>query len=160
MGSSTNKKVTILRFDREALQGFVNPHSFAQASGVELLGIGGTVSVVPYDEVKVVCFVRDFESAPPALHYRLFTNRPKATGLWVRMQFRDGGEMDAILPNNLLQIELFGYTVSAPGQGAELQKLFIPKAALAELQVVGVVGSPLTKKKRPPKDDQLEMFEG
>ena len=36
---------------------------------------------------------------------RVFLNRPKQEGLWVRMVFLDGEVMDGILPNNLLTWE-------------------------------------------------------
>ena len=57
MAVSTTKKVLITRFDREPLAGFVNPQSYLQAEGLELLSQGGAVSVVPYAEIKLVCFI-------------------------------------------------------------------------------------------------------
>ena len=97
MGVSTHKKVLVSRFDRETLSGFVNPQSYLLAEGLELLTQGGSVSVVPYDEVKLVCFVRDFQQGEPRKELRLFTTRPKMEGLWIRMHFRDGDAMDGML---------------------------------------------------------------
>ncbi|HTR35874.1 MAG TPA: hypothetical protein VMH80_08245 [Bryobacteraceae bacterium] len=160
MGGSTNKKVLVSRFDRETLTGFVNPQAYLQREGLELLSQGGSVSVIPYSEVKLVCFVRDFQQGEPRKELRLFTTRPKMEGLWLRMHFRDGDAMDGILPNNLLQLDSYGFSVIPPDPGFQNQRIFIPKAALSKTQVLGVVGSPLRvpRKAKPTAKEQLEMF--
>ena len=92
MASSTVKKVVVRRFDRENLLGFVNPFSYLQSSAIELLTPEGSLVLLPYDEVRSVCFVKDFEAeAEPR---RIFMTRPKLEGLWVRMLFRDGPGTD------------------------------------------------------------------
>jgi hypothetical protein len=160
LAGSTSKRVVIRRFDREPLTGFVNPGTFQRPEGIELLTQSGTVTTVPYSETKAVCFVRDFESADTQAEPRLFQARPKVDGLWVRMQLLDGEWMDGLLPNNLLQLEPYGFTVAPPNPTSSNQRVFVPKAALREFHVLGVVGSPLRKRKpkRAPKE-QMEMFE-
>jgi hypothetical protein len=159
LGGSTNKKVLVSRFDREAASGFVNPQSYLLADGLELLSQGGAVSVIPYEEIKLVCFVRDFHQGEPRKELRLFTTRPKMEGLWIRMHFRDGDAMDGVLANNLLQFDPYGFSVIPPDPGFQNQRVFVPKAALSAIQVLGVVGSPLrTKKAKPVAKEQLEMF--
>jgi hypothetical protein len=160
VGGSTNKKIVIRRFDRESLPGFVNPQSYLQAGGVEILTASGNLLLVPYLEVKALYFVRDFESNEPMAEGRLFLNRPKANGVWIRMTFRDGEVMDGLMPNNLLQLDPSGFTFIPPGAGSNSQKVFVPRAALAELQIVGVVGSPLhVRKSKPKPQEQIELFE-
>ena len=160
MAVSTTKKVLVTRFDREPLAGFVNPQSYLQAEGLELLSQGGAVSVVPYAEIKLVCFVRDFQQGEPRKELRLFTTRPKMEGLWVRMRFRDGDVMDGMLSNNLLQLDTHGLSVVPPDPGFQNQRIFVPKAALSMVQVLGVVGSPLRMRKpKPAAKEQLEMFD-
>ena len=160
MAGSTNKKVMIRRFDRESLPGFVNAQTYLQAAGVELLTASGNLLVVPYGEVKALYFVRDFDAGEPAAEGRLFQNRPKMSGVWIRMRFRDGEVMDGLMPNNLLQLEPYGFTFVPPNAGSNSQKVFVPKAALAELQIVGVVGGPLRPRKaRPKAEGQIELFE-
>jgi hypothetical protein len=157
---STNKKVIIQRFEREPLKGFVNPQTSLLANGVELLSVRGTVTMVPYEEVKAVCFVRDFEAEDPRGDRRLFTARPKTEGLWVRMLFRDGDFLDGLLANDLLRLQSHGFTIVPPDPSSNSQRVFIPKAALAELKVLGVIGSPLRRRKRPPADkDQIRLFD-
>lgn len=160
MGVSTHKKVLVSRFDRDTLSGFVNPQGYLLSDGLELMTQSGSVSIVPYDEVKLVCFVRDFQQGEPRKELRLFTTRPKLEGLWLRMHFRDGDAMDGILSNNLLQLDTFGFSVVPPDPGFQNQRVFVPKAALSRIQVLGVVGSPLRTPRKPKltAKEQLEMF--
>lgn len=160
MAGSTTKKVRISRFDREALVGFVNPQTYLRPGGVELLTPDGNFSVVPFEEVKTVQFVKDFEPPDEATERKIFATRPKMDGLWVRVKFRDGEVMDGILANNLLLIESQGFTVVPPDPYANNQRLFVPRLALLELQVLGVVGSPLRRRK--PKSvakEQIGLFD-
>ena len=160
MAASTTKKVLIRRFDREPLTGFVNAQSYLQPQGVELMTPGGTVVVVPYLEIKVVCFVRDFGSVEPTQEKKVFNTRPKTDGLWVRMELRDGEVLEGILPNNLLQLTAEGFTVTPPDAYSNNQKLFVPRAALTQINVLGVVGSPLTRRKpKPAPESQIGLFE-
>ena len=160
MASSTSKRVSIQRFDRESLQGYVNPSAYLGDAGVELLSQTGSVSVIPYEDVKAVCFVAGFEGSNP-FRNKTFTSRPKAAGLWVRLRFRDGESMDGVIPNNLLQIETHGFTITPPDLGGGgAQRLFVPRVSLASMEVLGVVGSALrAQKKKPEPENQLKMFE-
>jgi hypothetical protein len=119
--------------------------------------------LLPYEEVKTVCFVRDFGQGEPRRDSRLFTSRPKLEGLWLRMRFRDGDLMDGVLNNNLLQLDPHGFVVVPPDPGYQNQRLFVPRAALTEVSVLGVVGSALrtgrSPKAKPKSKEQLEMFE-
>jgi hypothetical protein len=158
VASSTVKKVVVRRFDRENLLGFVNPFSYLQPSAIEILSPEGSLVLLPYDEVRSVCFVKDFEAeAEPR---RIFMTRPKLEGLWVRMLFRDGEILDGILPNNLLAWEISGFTVTPPEPDANNQRVFVPRSALKSIQVLGVVGSPLRpkRKKAGPAPDQPTLF--
>lgn len=160
MGGSTNKKVLVSRFDREPLSGFVNPQNYLLPEGLELLSQDGAVNVVAYAEVKLVCFVRDFQQGEPRKELRLFTTRPKMEGLWIRMRFRDGDAMDGLLSNNLLLMEPYGFSVIPPDPGFQNQRVFIPKAAVTGVQVLGVIGSPLRiRKTKPTPKEQIGLFE-
>jgi hypothetical protein len=151
--------VQIARFDREPLTGFVNPATYLDPQGIELLSLSGNVAVVPYTEVKAVHFVRDFQDGV-RLERNTFLTRPKLDGLWVRLHFRDDDVMEAVLPNSLLHLDPFGYAVTPPDWAGNTQRLFVPKAALKELVVLGVVGSPLNRPKRKPVDKgQIKLFE-
>jgi hypothetical protein len=160
LAGTTSKKVRISRFERDALLGFVNPQTYLRPAGVELLTPEGNYSVVPYGEVKAVQFVKDFEPPDQAVERKVFSTRPKMDGLWVRVKFRDGEVMDGILANNLLLMESYGFTVVPPDPYSHNQRLFLPRAALVELQVLGVVGSPLRQRKpKPVPKEQIGLFD-
>jgi len=133
------------------LTGFVNATTYQQPSGIELLNQDGGVLSVAYGEIKSVSFVKDFENAREPLEARVFQTRPKMEGLWVRLKFRDGEVLDGVLPNNLLQLDRQGYTITPPEPYANNQKVFIPRDALISIQVVGVVGSPLRRSAAKPR---------
>ena len=158
MAGSTNKMVVVRRFERENLSGYVNPLSYLQPHNVELLKPDGALVLLPYEEIKSVCFVKDFEAE--AESRRIFLTRPKLEGLWVRMQFQDGEIMDGVLPNNLLAWDIYGFTVTPPEPDANNQRVFIPRSALRNIQVLGVVGSPLRSKRKKvaAPSDQPTLF--
>jgi hypothetical protein len=159
LASSTTKKAVIRRFQKEPLAGYVNPASYLQPAGVELLSAEGNVSTVPYEEIKTISFVRDFEGAGETGR-QVFNTRPKMEGLWVSLKFRDGEAMEGIMPNNLLPLEPYGFTVIPPDPYSNQQRVFIPRAAVESVEVLGVVGSPLKKRKAKavPKE-QIGLFD-
>lgn len=160
MTASTSKKVLISRFDRETIAGFVNPQSYLQTDGVEVVTRSSVHSVVPFSEIKTVCFVRDFDEGELSGDRRLFSTRPRMEGLWVRMTFRDGEVLDGLLPNNLLGVEAGGFTVTPPDPASRGRRIFVPRAALREIVVLGVVGSPLRRPKpKPEVAEQIKLFE-
>ncbi len=161
MALTTNKKVLLARFDRETLPGFVQVPGGFTTDSIELLTPGGSLVLIPYNDTKVVCFVRDFESGETWREHRSFATRPKSSGLWVRLLFRDGDSLEGMIPNNLLQIEASGFSIVPPDPTFQNQRIFVPRSALADVQVLGVIGSPLKRKpaKKAEKDEgQLEMF--
>ena len=159
MATSTTKKVLIRRYDRETLAGYVNPLSFLQPEGVELLSDQANITIVPFPEIRSLAFVREFEAGAPP-ERQVFQTRPKTPGLWVSLRFRDGEVMEGILPNNLLLLENAGFTVIPPDPFANLQRLWVPRSGLVSVEVLGVIGSSLRKRGKPKESkDQIGLFE-
>ena len=162
MAGSTTKKVLVRRLEGQVLAGYASPQTYLRPDGVEVLTREGQVALVPYQSLKAVYFVREFDPESGAEEKKLFQSRPKLEGLWVRMRFRDDDVLDGILPNDLLQLSEQGLTITPPDPYSNNQKIFVPRLALKELTVLGVIGSPLSKpprKARPPSKDQKELFE-
>jgi hypothetical protein len=159
LSASTTKKALIRRYDRETLAGFVNPASFLQPNGVELLSDEGHAVLVPYSEVKFVSFVREFEGeAEP--ERATFQTRPKIAGLWLSLKFRDGTVIEGIIPNNLMLLEPAAFSVTPPDSAGNLQRLWVPRQSLMAVEVLGVVGSPLrARKPKPPAREQIGLFD-
>jgi hypothetical protein len=145
VADSTNKKALIRRYDRETLSGWIKPSSFLQPEGVELTSEDGDTRILPYPEVKAICFVRDWHGGLPAR--QTFQTRPKMAGLWINLRFRDGEIMEGIIPNNLMALEAGGFSVIPPDPFGNTQRVFVPRSALLGVEVLGVVGSPLRKRK-------------
>jgi hypothetical protein len=157
--ASTTKKALIRRYDRETLAGYVNLASFPQPEGVELLSDQGRASIIPYPEIKLVVFVKEFQGAAEP-ERQVFQTRPKMAGLWVNLRFRDGGVLEGIIPNNLMLLEGSGFTVIPPDSFGNQQRVWAPRASLAAVEVLGVVGSPLKKRKtKPVADEQIGLFD-
>jgi hypothetical protein len=152
----------VARFERETLRGFVQTPAGFEGESLELLTPEGSLLQVPFAETKAVCFVKDFESEETWREHRSFAARPKSAGLWVRLTFRDGDSMEGMLANNLILVEAGGFSIVPPDPSFQNQRIFVPRAALSEVQVLGVVGSPVRRQKRAkpetPEDDQLKMF--
>jgi hypothetical protein len=102
--------------------------------------------------------VRDFESREA--DRRVFNTRPRIEGLWVSFQFRDGEVMEGVMSNNLLQLEHYGFTLIPPDPSSNNQRIFIPRASLRSVEVLGVVGSPLKKRKaKAVAKEQIGLFD-
>jgi len=149
--------------NQDVIHGWVNPAAFLADKGVELLTLDGQATVLPYAEVKAVHFVREFDDNGDHLERKQFTSRPKLDGLWLRMRFKDEEVLEGILANNLMQWDASGFTITPPDPYANSTKVFIPRAALAEVRVLGVIGSPVAPAKRrrglPPSDKQIGLFD-
>jgi hypothetical protein len=157
--ASTTKKALIRRYERETVAGYVNPASFLQPEGVELLSDQGHASIVPYAEIKLVAFVREFEGAADPQR-QVFQTRPKMAGLWVSLRFRDGGVLEGIIPNDLMLLESRGFTVIPPDSFGNQQRVWVPRGSLVALEVLGVVGSPLQRRKpKPAPKEQIGLFD-
>lgn len=159
MAQSTNKRVIVSRFEREALLGFVQSSDGFPPERLELLSPEGNLVTVPYAETKAVCFVRDFEAGETWRKHRVYLTRPKTAGLWLRLRFRDGDTLEGMAANNLLGLEPGGFIVVPPDPTFQNQRIFVPREALTGVEVLGVIGSSLRRRTAVRDDDkQLQMF--
>ena len=138
--ASTRKKVVILLLDRSHLKGYLNPLTLARAEALDLLTPDGEHISVALARVKSVYFVREFpETFQP--ERKMFLSRPKLDGLWVRLRFRDEDVMEGIVANDLLDLLDNAVQLTPPDLHGNTLRLFIPRSALAEMKVLGVVGA-------------------
>jgi hypothetical protein len=71
---------------------------------------------------------------------KTFLSRPKLDGLWVRLRFRDGGSLEGVIPNDLLGLQENGLQMTPPDFNSNTDRIFVPRTALTEFTVLGVVG--------------------
>jgi hypothetical protein len=164
LAASTSKRIFIYRFDRQPLEGVVNPLSCFLENQVELITLEGTFIGVGYNEMKALCFVSDTTGPDLFEVHTTFERRPKVAGLWTRFTFRDGAKLDGILSHNLLDWPEKGYFATPPHAGLHRQRVFIPRAALIGTEIRGVVGSAALAIRERRKSDrpielQLPMFD-
>src|SRR5258708_26870339 len=139
--ASTHKKVSVRKTGRDSLSGYVSPAKFVVEGKRELLNPSGKVVLIDLAEVKIVDFVRDFREAP-STGRKTFTSRPRTEGLWVRLRFTDNDILEGLMANELTQVIPEGYLITPPDTRGNTQKIFVPKSALAELNVLAVIGPP------------------
>ena len=137
--ASTLKKVVVLLLDRTALKGYLNPSSLGRSEQIDLLTTDGEHRSLNLEDVKSIYFVREFtdEFEPER---KTFLSRPKLDGLWVRLRFRDDDVMEGIVSNDLLDMLDTGVQLTPPDLHGNNLRMFIPRSALEEMKVLGVVG--------------------
>lgn len=87
-------------------------------------------------------FAEDFEPERKA-----FLSRPKLDGLWVLLKFRDDETIEGVVPNDLLSLLDRGVQITPPDLHGPTLKIFIPRSALSQMTVLGVVG--IARRKAP-----------
>jgi hypothetical protein len=137
--ASTHKKVVVLLLTRRAVRGYLNPAELGRAEVIDLLTADGEQESIRLTDVKSVYFVREFKD-PFEPERKTFLSRPKLDGLWVRLRFRDDDAMEGIVANNLLDLLDTGVRLTPPDLHGNVLHMFIPRTALAEMKVLGVVG--------------------
>ena len=155
---STHKKVIVRKLNRDSLAGYVATNFISDAK-VELLNTEGNVVWIDLAEIKGVYFVRELSDSEAILR-KTFITRPRAEGLWVRLRFRDNEVMEGLMPNDLAQAGSAGFLVNPPDTQSNTQRIFIPRSALTELKVLGVIGGQPRRRKPASSDErQQEMFQ-
>ena len=91
------------------------------------------------------------------LDRKTFLSRPKLEGLWVRLRFRDGDNLEGVIPNDLLGFLDNGLQITPPDFNSNTDRIFVPRPALTELTVLGVVGI-ARKKTTPVEAAQPRLF--
>jgi uncharacterized protein DUF6982 len=137
--ATTHKKVVIVLADRKSLRGYLNPARLGQCDPIDLLTPDGEHEEIPLGRVRSIYFVREFsDDFEP--ERKAFLSRPKLDGLWVRMRFSDGEILEGVVPNDLLSVLDNGIKITPPDLNSTTDHIFIPRSALSELTVLGVVG--------------------
>jgi hypothetical protein len=62
-------------------------------------------------------------------------------GLWVRLRFRDDDVMEGIVANDLIELLDGGVRLTPPDLHGNVLHMFVPRTALTEVKVLGVVGA-------------------
>jgi hypothetical protein len=147
--TSTHKKVVVLFLDGPPVKGYIDPSTLGRADSLDLLTPEGEHRPIKLKDVKSVHFVHEFTDTFE-LERKTFLSRPKLDGLWVRLRFQDDEEMEGLVSNNLIDLLDAGVQLTPPDLHGNCLRVFIPRSALLEMKVLGVVGVARRSKKESP----------
>ena len=124
------------------------------ADTLDLLTPDGEHREFALEVVHSIYFVREFtEDFQP--ERKTFLSRPKLDGLWVRLKFRDDDVIEGVVPNDLLSLLDRGVQITPPDLHGMTIKIYIPRTALVEMTVLGVVG---ISRRKPAAPSQPGLF--
>src|SRR5580704_6000487 len=148
--SNSRKKVIVRRFTGDALPGYLPGANFVRNGTLDLLDLSGRIISLPLSDIKLVSYVRDFNLSDPVnperLTRRTFLARPRSEGLWLRLTFRSGDLLEGLAPidRSLLDslVDDAGLFLTPPDTRSNTQRLYVPRAALTEVQLLAVITTP------------------
>jgi hypothetical protein len=146
----SRKKAILRPFDAPPASGYLPSSSFVEAGDVVLLLPDGRANPFAISAIKWIAYVRDFNlddpETPERLGRRAFPARPRGDGLWLKLGFRDGEELEGLAAFDAgfldTLIEDRGLFLTPPDGRSNTQRLFVPRAALVTVGVLGVVSAP------------------
>ena len=163
--SSAHKKVIVRRFTGETLPGYLPLTAFVRnraaqptpQSAIDLLDLEGRVISLLVNDIKHICYVRDFNlsdtSNPERLTRRTFLAKPRTEGLWLRMTFRTGDLLEGLAPIDIsLTDDLIGdhgLHLTPPDTRSNTQRIYVPRTSITELQLLAVITTPSRRKPLP-----------
>lgn len=154
--SSSRKKAIVRKLSRDWLAGYVAPGALVHSGNVEMLDLDGKVILLAVEDLKWICYVREFNSGelnnPERLVRKTFAGRPRGDGLFVRVRLKDGDVVEGLAANDVSLVGSDGVFLTPPDLRSNTQRIWIPRSSLEGLEVVAVVGA--AKKQRPAISDQ------
>jgi hypothetical protein len=158
---SSRKKVIVRKFSREWLAGYLPYADFAHQGRIEMLDLAGKVVALPLEEIKWLCYVRDFNSGevdnPEGLLRKSYAGRPRTEGLWLRLRLTDGDSIEGLGANDLTLLDSSGIFLVPPDIRSNTQRMFIPRSSIADFVVVAAIASP-ARRKADDRPHQPDLF--
>jgi len=162
--ASQRKPVIVRKFSRDWYAGYAGV-SFGQNSAeLEILDLGGKVLRIGWEQVKWVCYVRDFPAGetanPERLLHKRFSIRPRTPGLWLRVTLIDGEELEGLAANDRSLVEGAGLLLTPPDTRSNTQRIYVPRQAIQTLEVVSLIGAASRKRAEAARQatEQPELF--
>ena len=143
--------------DKKTLRGYLNPTHLGRNDPVDLLTPDGEHEQIPLSRVRAIYFVREFSNDYEP-ERKAFLSRPKLDGLWVRLRFNDSETLEGVVPNDLLSLLDNGLRITPPDLNSTTDRIFVPRSALSEVTVLGVVGVARRKPAVPAVAAQPRLF--
>jgi len=168
--SSSRKKVIVRRLTGETVPGYLPLSGFlrnrATEPTIDLLDLSGHVISILIKDIKHICYVRDFNLndtvTPERLTRRTFLARPRSEGLWLRLTFRSlpstaasaatspPDQLEGLAPIDASLLDDLvgdaGLQLTPPDVRSNTQRVYVPRAAIADLQLIAIITTPSRKK--------------
>jgi Family of unknown function (DUF6982) len=168
--ASIRKPVIVRKFSRDWYAGYAGAGFGQNAAELEILDLTGKVLRISWEQVKWVCYVRDFPSPsqandqgnPERLLHKRFSVRPRTAGLWLRMTLADGEDLEGLAANDLSLVEGAGLLLTPPDTRSNTQRIYVPRQAIQTLQVVSLIGASGRRRAEVAsrEKEQPELFPG
>jgi len=145
--AAARKPVIVRKFSRDWCAGYAGADFGQQKAELEFLDLGGKVVRVGWEQVKWVCYVRDFpagaadQANPERLLRKRFSLRPRTTGLWLRLTLGDGDELEGLAANDRSLVDGAGLLLTPPDTRSNTQRIYVPRQAIQTLEVVSLIGA-------------------
>jgi hypothetical protein len=166
--ASARKPVIVRKFSRDWLAGYAGLDLGQQKTELEILDLTGKVVRMAWQQVKWVCYVRDFPGSasdqvnPERLMRRRFALRPRTAGLWLRLTFTDGDELEGLAANDRTLVDGAGLLLTPPDTRSSTQRIYVPRQAIQTLEVLSLIGAARRKRAEAAGrgEEQPELFGG
>ncbi len=158
--ASARKSVIVRKFSRDWCAGYAGAEFGQQKTELEFLDLTGKVVRMGWEQVKWVCYVRDFpagsadQANPERLVRKRFSLRPRTAGLWLRLTLSDGDELEGLAANDRSLVEGAGLLLTPPDTRSNTQRIYVPRQAIQALEVVSLIGAAGRKRAEAPKPDE------
>ena len=143
--ASHRKPVIVRKFSRDWVAGYAGATFAPDAASLEILDPSGKVVTFGWNDVKWVCYVRDFPTSeqgnPERLLQKRFKAKPRAAGLWVRLTLTDGDELEGLAANDRSLIDGAGLMLTPPDTRSNTQRIYVPRESIETLEVIGLIGT-------------------
>jgi hypothetical protein len=165
--AATQKKV-ILRVSEGGLAWGYLPHEgFLHDGMVELMGVDGKVIPIAISQIRMIAYVRDFnlddQIDPQRLGKRSFPARPRGEGLWLRLSFNEMEPLEGLAEFGLGMMDSLlgeqGVFLTPPDTRGNTLRVFVPRAAIRAVEVLGYVTAPSKKPEKKKVEGQAGLFE-
>ena len=121
---------------------------------------------IGWEQVKWLCYVRAFpvgqadQADPERLVRKRFSVRPRTPGLWIKLTLTDGDELEGLAANDRSLVEGAGLLLTPPDTRSNTQRIYVPRQAIQELEVLSLIGAASRKhaEAAKPSGEQRDLF--
>jgi hypothetical protein len=137
------RKAVIRYTDGSLLRGYISPEEVEliqqnHPESFPVKRVGGQTIQVQSAAIKAIFFVKTFEGSKRYSEFKVFTNQPNGSGVWVRVQFLDGEVMEGVATNSLETYTKPVFQLTPPDPASNNQAVLVSKHFLQEMQILGL----------------------